>query len=95
MTSVRARTTTELGGLIRERRRALKLDQRTLADNVGVSRQWIVDVEKGKPGIELGLVLRTLEALGLVADVIETPRAKPGKNAVDIDAIIERARGPR
>lgn len=81
--------------MIRERRRALNLAQQTLADNVGVSRQWIVDLEKGKPGIELGLVLRTLEALGLVADVIETPHAKPGKNVVDIDAIIERARGPR
>jgi len=41
----------------------LGLDQKTLAAQVGVSRQWIVDVEKGKPRAPMSLVLRTVEAL--------------------------------
>jgi HTH-type transcriptional regulator/antitoxin HipB len=59
------RTPRDLGALIRDRRRTLGLDQRTLADQVGVSRQWIIEVERGKPRAEVGLVLRTLEALGV------------------------------
>ena len=63
---MRIRTPIDLGALIRERRKALRLDQKTLAEKVGVSRQWIVDVEQGKPRIEIGLVLRTADALGIV-----------------------------
>jgi DNA-binding XRE family transcriptional regulator len=51
---MRIRTPIDLGALIRERRRALRLDQKTLADKVGVSRQWIVDIEKGKIERESG-----------------------------------------
>ena len=63
---MRIRTPIDLGALIRERRKALRLDQKTLAEKVGVSRQWIVDVEQGKPRLEIGLVLRTADALGIV-----------------------------
>lgn len=40
---MRIRTPVDLGALIRERRKALRLDQKTLAEKVGVSRQWIVE----------------------------------------------------
>ena len=66
---MRIRTPIDLGALIRERRKALRLDQKTLAEKVGVSRQWIVDVEQGKPRLEIGLVLRTADALGIVLTV--------------------------
>lgn len=93
---MKVRTATELGALIRERRRALRLDQQSLADKVGVSRQWIVDVEKGKPTVELGLVLRTFEAMSLTINIAEAPGPGRGKRAVvDIDAIVDRARGRR
>jgi y4mF family transcriptional regulator len=52
---MRIRTPIDLGALIRERRKALRLDQKTLAEKVGVSRQWIVDVEQGKPRLEIDL----------------------------------------
>ena len=64
-----ARTPQDLGLLIRDHRRQLGLDQHELAQRVGVSRQWIVEIEGGKPRAALGLVLRTLEALGLELDV--------------------------
>ncbi|MBF0268156.1 MAG: helix-turn-helix transcriptional regulator [Alphaproteobacteria bacterium] len=60
-----ARTALDLGLIVRERRRNLGMDQSDLAARAGVSRQWIIDIEKGKPRAEVGLVLRTLTELGL------------------------------
>ena len=54
-----------LGGAVCDLRRSLKIRQADLALRAGVSRQWIVALEQGKPTLEVGLVLRTLETLGL------------------------------
>lgn len=97
---MRIRTSADLGAVIRDRRTALGLDQKTLAKKVGVSRQWIVDAEKGKPGISVGLVLRTAEVLGILLDAGEKHAGKRkdknvshGANAyIDIDSIIANAR---
>ena len=59
------RTARDLGAVIRDHRRRLGLGQQTLADRIGVSRQWVVEVEKGKPRAEVGLILRALDALGV------------------------------
>ncbi len=58
-----------LGGFVAELRRSLKIRQADLALRAGVSRQWIVAMEQGKPTLEVGLVLRTLETLGLEVSV--------------------------
>ncbi len=95
------RTPTDFGAAIRDRRRQLGLDQMTLAKRVGVSRQWIVEVEKGKPRAGIGLLLRTLENLGL--QLVIAGDAEPAKKtkkhaappAVDLDAIVAAARRPR
>ena len=50
---------------IRARRRQLKLRQIEVAKAAKVGREWLVDLEHGKPSVELGLVMRTLETLGL------------------------------
>jgi len=89
---MRLRTPKDLGATIRARRRALGLDQATLATRAGVSRLWINQVEAGKPGASVGLVLRTFAALGLELDAAEprtTTGAAPGP---DINAILARAR---
>ncbi|NTW42475.1 MAG: helix-turn-helix domain-containing protein, partial [Cellulomonadaceae bacterium] len=40
------------------------LTQAQLAERAGVSRQWIVTVEKGDtPGLAIGHIMRVLEAL--------------------------------
>ena len=94
-------TPEEIGLVIRERRRELGLDQSALAKRVGVSRQWIVAVERGKQRAEVGLVLRTLRALELVltADSRERRDADPATDRpdafIDIDALIDMARRPR
>lgn len=91
------RSPSELGALIRGTRRQLGLDQSALAEKVGVSRQWIIEIEKGKPRAAIGLILRTLNALGIFLDArteatrkATTPAAK-----IDLDAIIAAARKPR
>lgn len=84
----RVTTARELGALMRERRRERGWSQQELATRLGVSRQWIVEVEKGKPRAELGLVLRALTALDLTVNV--EARAA---DLVDLDALLERARG--
>lgn len=62
---MRIRTPKDIGATIREGRRTLALDQATLAEKVGVSRLWINQVERGKPGASMGLVLRTFAVLGI------------------------------
>lgn len=62
---VKLRTPKDFGAAIRARRRLLGWRQAELAKRVGVSRLWVNQVESGKPGAGLGLVLRTLGALGL------------------------------
>jgi HTH-type transcriptional regulator / antitoxin HipB len=94
---MRIRTPTDLGALIRDRRSKLGLDQKSLAAKVGVSRQWIVEVEKGKPRAEIGLVLRTIDSLGiqLAADGPGKTKERNGPPTVDIDSIIASAREKR
>ena len=95
MTQLPLRTPADVGALIRDRRRVLRLDQADLARMIGVSRLWVNQVEKGKAGASLGLVLRALDALGVrpTVDVGATdgPPAAPIISA-DIDAIVAAAR---
>jgi y4mF family transcriptional regulator len=65
MVQIFLRTPADIGALIKDRRRAIGLDQAELAARIGVGRLWVNQVERGKPGASLGLVLRTLAALGL------------------------------
>jgi len=66
---MRIRTATDLGAFIRERRTKLGMDQTALAKKAGTSRKWLVEVEQGKPGAEIGLILRTLKNLEISIDV--------------------------
>jgi len=89
------RTPKDLGAAIRERRRHLGLDQHELAEKIDVSRQWVVEVEKGKPRAEMALVLRALDALGLALSIAPTTTGDSGPahaGRIDIDRIVDKAR---
>lgn len=93
------RTASDIGALIRDQRKNQKLDQAELAKKVGVNRRWVLEVERGKPRAEVGLVLKTLDALGLTL-LIEgqtAARRRGGREieSVDIDAIVENAKRPK
>lgn len=100
MVTVPIPTPASVGALIRDRRRARGLDQADLAALVGVSRLWVNQIERGKPGASLGLVLRALAALGVtVAGHIDD--GAPGRDepstiapilTPDINAIVANAR---
>ena len=62
-------TVVELGARVQERRKELGLSQAMLAQRVGTTRQWIGNLEHGKRTAEVGMVLDTLRALGLVTSV--------------------------
>jgi HTH-type transcriptional regulator/antitoxin HipB len=93
------RTAKDIGALIRDQRKKQKLDQAELARKVGVNRRWVLEVERGKPRAELGLVLKTLDALGLTLSIegeaVKRRRGGREIESVDIDAIIENAKRPK
>jgi HTH-type transcriptional regulator / antitoxin HipB len=86
------RTSTDLGAVIRDRRKRLKLDQSTLAKRIGVSRQWVIDIEHGHPRAELALVLRALDALGIPLYASDEPSRGSAQSGIDINAIVARAK---
>ena len=91
------RTPTDLGAVLRDRRKRLKLDQSSLAKRIGVSRQWVIEVEHGHARAELGLVLRALDALGIRLDANSEQLHSRGseKPAVDINSIVAKAKKSR
>lgn len=62
-------STEELGLVIRAVRKSTQVRQDDLAAMVGVSRQFTVDVEKGKPTVQMARVLRLLKELGIELSV--------------------------
>lgn len=62
------RSARDFAALIREQRKIQGLNQLQLAQLAGVSRDWIIQLEKGKTSVELGMVLRTLKVLGVRLD---------------------------
>ena len=91
------RTPLDIGSAIRDQRRRLGLGQDELAARVGVSRKWIIDIEKGKFRAAIGLLLRTVEALGLRLSIdgdgtpVPRKRVKPVPT-VDIDRVLASVR---
>jgi len=87
------RTPADLGAAIRDRRRQIGLDQATLAKRIGVSRQWVIAIERGRSRAELGLVLRALDVLAIRLNTgADESRDRATTPPVDIDAIVSSAR---
>lgn len=74
------RTTEALGRIIRQERKRQRLRQADLAAMIGASHVFLGDVEKGKPTVQLGRVLKLLDELGLTL-TIDTPADDKGPGA--------------
>jgi len=83
--NVKVNSVRELAAAIKSARQARGWTQAELASRAGVTRQWIIAVERGKPTAEVGAVLRTITALGLVADIVDAP---VGHSGFDLDALV-------
>ncbi|NUR71650.1 MAG: helix-turn-helix domain-containing protein [Hamadaea sp.] len=62
---MRINTAADLGHYVRERRHQLRKTRHELAEEAHVSVRWLANLEAGKPGAEVGLIIRTLHALEL------------------------------
>ena len=67
--STQIQTSLDLGRLVRETRRRLKLTQPQLALAANVGVRFIVELEAGKSTLRLENILRVLQALGGVLSV--------------------------
>jgi y4mF family transcriptional regulator len=81
----------ELAAVIRSLRREKGWTQAALAQAAGVGREWIIHLEKARPGVELGLVMATLKALG-VRLRIEPP--SPVESDIDLSQILDESKPP-
>lgn len=70
----RVATPADLGAVVRESRLAAGLTQAELASTAGVSREWLLGLERGaRPRAELGKVLAVLDALDLPLTIGREP----------------------
>lgn len=68
-----------IGSLVRQARTTAGLSQTELGHRIGASRFWVAQLEKGKPGAELGLAIKALEAVGPIgSDRTESRTEKDG-----------------
>lgn len=101
-------TPKDLGALVRDERLRRGLSQTQLGEQIGASRFWVAEFERGKSGAELGLTLKALRALELVFTVVssdvalqrEQPRKTPKHNRpvnlprVDLSSVLSRTTSP-
>lgn len=59
----------ELGEMIKDRRKALKIDQRTLALLADVGLNTVVSVERGEGNPTLSTVMSILDTMGLQINI--------------------------
>ena len=62
---MKLKTVRDIAAVVKKRRQNIGWTQADLATRSGVSREWLIDLEKSKSTVELALVLRTLKALGI------------------------------
>lgn len=65
----------EIGAIVRGVRKASGLRQDELAGASGVGVRFVVDLEAGKPTVQLGRVLQVLAALGCSIEITSPPPA--------------------
>ncbi|MCT9074214.1 helix-turn-helix transcriptional regulator [Cupriavidus gilardii] len=74
--AVAIRSSTELGAAIRQRREQLQLKQTDLAGLGGTGNRFVVDLERGKPTVQLQKVLDLMDLLGL--EIVVKPKTSGG-----------------
>jgi y4mF family transcriptional regulator len=59
------RSVADIGNRVREARRAMGMTQQRFADLAGVGRRFLVELEHGKPSLEIARVLAVCKAAGI------------------------------
>ena len=66
-------STAQIGEIVRRVRKAQGLKQMELACYANVGVRFLIELESGKPTIQMGKALKVLETLGCKFTVIEPP----------------------
>ena len=82
----------DIGLFVKGRRKSLKLRQLELANAAGVGREWIIDLERGREGLDLSRVMRTLEVLNVEVSVHFGQGAPAWSVPLTQDALIRQRR---
>jgi transcriptional regulator with XRE-family HTH domain len=87
---IRVHSVDDLAVLLKAVRKSARIRQDDLAATAGLSKQFVADVERGKPTVQLGLVLKLLSEAGVTlnaeipdsaAQEVERQRAKRNATA--------------
>jgi y4mF family transcriptional regulator len=76
LSCMQVRSARDIAAMVRQRRRQLGWSQARLAEETGTSRDWVIEFEKAKSTVELGLALRACKALGLTLQLVSGPSAR-------------------
>jgi y4mF family transcriptional regulator len=100
MKDITIRNPEQLGRAIRLKRKEKGLSQSALAERLGVGRKWVLHIESGNPKAEFGLILQTLDLLGLRASLSEASERSPIKDhrpsePSRLDEVFRRLQQPR
>ncbi len=90
----------QLGRAIRLKRKEKGLSQSALAERLGVGRKWVLGIESGNAKAEFGLILKTLDLLGLRTSLSEESPPSAGKDHRQfepsrLDEVFRRLQQPR
>lgn len=92
MKNIVVRTPWALGSAVKRRRLELGWSQAKLASQLRVQRQWVLRLEAGSTGAEIGKVLRAFNALGMAIEVGTESVEQSSKvaPAADLDEVFAR-----
>jgi transcriptional regulator with XRE-family HTH domain len=93
MKDILVRNLESIGHAFRARRSELGWSQLRVAELMGVDRKWVMRLERGNPGAELGLVLKAMSALQIQATLHEngpTPFGRKSQPSAKLDEVFAR-----
>lgn len=89
MRRTRIQTMHDLASVARGRRIELGLTQAELAARSGVSRDWVNSFERGKRTVEISLVFRLFDALGVGVEATDAADLGDAGGAPGLDAVLD------
>ncbi len=81
MQNMNVRTTRDLGAAIKQARKTRGFSQAALAREVGVHQPKVSAVERGAPGVRVGLILQILRTLDLAVTIAARTTPQPTKRS--------------
>jgi transcriptional regulator with XRE-family HTH domain len=89
MRRTRIQTMHDLASVARGRRIELGLTQAELAARSGVSRDWVNSFERGKRTVDISLVFRLFDSLGIGVEAADATSLGDPAGAAALDAVLD------